>query len=130
VIERSGLLQPSGGSATYTEERCYITEILNTQRDPEVSLARCRVDAGVTTQLHSLATSERYIIESGMGSMELACEPWFTVTPGDCVLIPQGCAQRIKNTGTAPLVFLCICTPRFQADHYLNLENAASGDAD
>jgi mannose-6-phosphate isomerase-like protein (cupin superfamily) len=130
VIEQSGLFQPPSSTAIYTEERCYITEILNSQRDPEVSVARCQVEPGVTTQLHSLATAERYIIESGTGSMELACESWFPVTPGDCVLIPPDCAQRIKNTGATPLVFLCICSPRFQADHYINLETAASGDAD
>ncbi len=31
-------------------------------------------------------------------------------------------AQKIANTGTEELVFLCICTPRFELKNYLKLE--------
>ena len=41
----------------------------------------------------------------------------------DVVTIPAGQAQKITNTGTKSLVFLCICTPRFKQENYINLES-------
>ena len=38
-----------------------------------------------------------------------------------CEYFP-GAAQRITNTGTGDLVFLCICTPAFEPDCYEDLE--------
>ncbi|MEX0915760.1 MAG: cupin domain-containing protein, partial [Wenzhouxiangellaceae bacterium] len=40
------------------------------------------------------------------------------VMPGDVVIIAPGQPQRISNTGAADLVFLAICTPRFQPANY------------
>ncbi len=117
-----GLVEAAAGAPFYTEERCYITELLNTPRCAEVSLAHCRVEAGETTQLHSLEVAERYVVQSGSGLMQLDDEPGFEIRPGDCVLIPPGCAQRVKNTGSDDLEFLCVCTPRFEPRHYENLE--------
>jgi len=122
----AGLYRPASLLPFYTEERCHIVEYMNTPQCEEVSLAQCRVAPGVTTQLHSLAVAERYVVQQGEGRMELAGDgaqaQVFAVRAGDCVLIPAGCAQRIKNTGDDELVFLCICTPRFQPSHYLVLE--------
>jgi oxalate decarboxylase/phosphoglucose isomerase-like protein (cupin superfamily) len=44
------------------------------------------------------------------------------VEPGDVVLIPPMCRQRIANTGDADLVFLAICSPRFVPEAYASLE--------
>ena len=41
---------------------------------------------------------------------------------GDVVLIPAGKTQRIRNVGPDDLVFLCICTPRFEPRHYHDRE--------
>ena len=38
------------------------------------------------------------------------------------VRIPAGVRQRIRNTGPTDLVFLCICTPRFEQSAYRELE--------
>ena len=52
----------------FFEENCYITELLNTEADPDVSVARVRVLTGVTTQWHTLTgTTERYLILEGTG---------------------------------------------------------------
>ena len=56
----------------YTSEKCYITELSNTSDDPDVSIARARVEPGVTTRWHRLKnTSERYFVISGRGLVEI-----------------------------------------------------------
>ncbi|MEE4283466.1 MAG: cupin domain-containing protein [Pseudomonadales bacterium] len=106
----------------YTQERCYISEYMNTPEAAAVSLALCTVAPGVTTQLHSLTVEERYIIVQGRGVMELAESETFLVNVGDVVIIPAGVAQRIRNVLEEDLNFLCVCTPRFQPEHYRVLE--------
>ncbi len=110
----------------YTDERCYINEQLNDDNDPVMSIAQARVTPGVTTQWHKLRdTLERYVITSGEGLMEVGDLPPTLVKAGDVVVIPPMCRQRITNTGTADLIFLAICTPRFTADVYINAEGDA-----
>jgi hypothetical protein len=58
----------------YFSERLYASEYINDEVIPDFSLARCRVEPGVTTQLHSLSVDEWYVIESGEGQMELGSE--------------------------------------------------------
>lgn len=106
----------------YTRERCYIAELVNDDAWPEVSLARCRVEPGVTTELHALTVLEVYVIERGTGSMRVGDEAPFSVGPGDTVTIPKQSAQSITNTGADDLVFTCVCTPRFLQDCYTSLE--------
>lgn len=106
----------------FTDERCFITELVNEAAWPEFSLARCRVEPGVTTQRHSLSVHEFYVIEDGSGRMHLGESDGFEVGPGDVVTIPKDCAQRITNTGTTDLLFLCVCAPRFWQECYTSLE--------
>lgn len=105
-----------------TRERCFITEILNDAAEPRLSVARCRVAPGVTTELHSLDVDEWYLVEAGSGAMEVGGKPEFSVQPGDTVVIAREVSQRIRNTGDTDLVFRCICTPRFTPDTYRPLE--------
>ena len=107
----------------YTPERCFISEWFNTADSPAASLAQCRVEPGITTQLHALTVTERYIVTDGQGLMELDRGAPFEIKPGDTVTIPADCPQRVRNTGTQDLIFLCLCTPRFEPDQYINLEN-------
>ena len=102
----------------WTTERCFITELLNSPSHPEVSVARARVEPAVTTQLHSLSVAECYVIESGEGLMQVGSEAPFPVRAGAIVAIPPQVVQRIRNTGTSDLIFLCVCAPRFNADCY------------
>lgn len=107
----------------YFQEGCFIRELSNSADDPDCSIARARVEPGVTTRLHRLAgTVERYVILEGAGRVEVGEMPPADVGPGDVVLIPAGCEQRITNTGESDLVFLAICTPRFRPDAYEDVD--------
>ncbi|MGH8506725.1 MAG: cupin domain-containing protein [Stenotrophobium sp.] len=115
---------PDAESEYATDERCRILELLNTSDSVEVSVARARVAAGVTTRWHRLqGTAEHYVILEGSGRVEIANLPAATVKPGDVVSIPPLCPQRIANTGETDLVFLAICTPRFRPENYLDAED-------
>lgn len=106
-----------------TEERCAIVELSNVDHDPEVSIAQARVAPGVTTAWHRLRnTTERYVVLAGSGRVEVGDLPAAEVGPGDVVLIPPMCRQRIANTGAGDLLFLAICSPRFVPDAYESLE--------
>ena len=108
----------------YTAEKCFITELSNTPDDPEVSIARARVEPGVTTRWHRLkGITERYFIISGKGLIDIGELPPQEVTVGDVVLIPPMCSQRITNIGKDDLIFLAICSPRFTQDAYEDIEN-------
>ncbi len=108
----------------YTPENCYITELSNSADDPDVSIARARVEPGVRTRWHRLSsTAERYCILSGRGRVEVGKLAPQEVKPGDIVLIPPMCRQRITNVGEEELVFLAICTPRFSNDVYEDIED-------
>jgi len=104
-------------------ERCSIVELSNVPHDPAVSIAQARVAPGVTTAWHRLrGTAERYVVLAGRGRMEAGDLPAVEVGPGDVVLIPPMCRQRIANTGPDDLLFLAICSPRFVPDAYESLE--------
>jgi mannose-6-phosphate isomerase-like protein (cupin superfamily) len=105
-----------------TRERCYIRELLNDKAVPQTSLARTRVPPGVTTELHRLSVAEWYIIESGEGLMEIGAGRPFAVGPGDVVAISPQEPQRITNTGTGDLRFLCLCVPAFTPECYESLD--------
>jgi mannose-6-phosphate isomerase-like protein (cupin superfamily) len=111
------------GKETWTEERCFIAEIWNDSSDPGVSLARARVTPGGVTVKHVLSVDERYLIERGRGQVEIDGVET-DVGPGDVVLIPRGTTQRIRNLGSEDLVFLCVCTPRFELACYEDRERA------
>ena len=66
--------------------------------------------------------TERYVILSGAGRVEVGDHPAQHVTAEDVVLIPPGCRQRITNTGDDDLVFLAVCTPRFRLDAYDDID--------
>lgn len=106
----------------FTDERCHILESWNDPRDPDVAIARARVEPGVTTARHVLEVDERYLITHGTGTVEVEGLAPTQVAPGDVVVIPAGRAQRITNTGAADLVFYCVCTPRFQQIYYHDVD--------
>lgn len=111
----------------YTDERCRIVELHNREQDEACSIVRARVLPGVTTQLHSLQrTDERYVILEGEGLVHVGDAAPAQVRPLDVVTIAAGTPQRITNVGTADLVFLCVCTPRFRKETYVNLESDGS----
>ena len=109
----------------FTAELCHITELSNSPVDEALSVARARVEPGVTTRWHRLhGIAERYVIVSGHGVVEVGELPPQAVAPGDVVVIPAGCRQRIRNDGAHDLVFHALCTPRFRPEAYEDLEGA------
>lgn len=108
----------------YTPEQCHVLELSNVPDDPDCSIARARVEPGIVTRWHALAgTAERYVVLAGRGRAEIGDRPPREVGPGDVVLIPPGCRQRVANVGPANLVFLAICTPRFRPENYADLDS-------
>ncbi len=106
-----------------TDERCHIIELANDPDDEAISIARARVEPGVSTAWHKLqGVSERYLIISGEGRAEIGEMGAVDMKPGDVLRIPANRPQRITNTGTKDLIFYCICTPRFTASCYIDME--------
>ncbi|MFC1363555.1 MAG: cupin domain-containing protein, partial [gamma proteobacterium symbiont of Ctena orbiculata] len=101
----------------------FINELSNHDGDGDLSIARARVEPGVRTRLHRLNRStERYCIISGEGEVEIEGLPAQSVAAGDVVLIPPGSSQRISNRGNVDLIFIALCTPRFDPRDYVDLE--------
>lgn len=106
-----------------TEERCSISEWLNSEADGALSIARARVLPGETTRWHALdGIAERYLVLEGQGRVEVGDSLVEDVRPYDVVLIPPGMRQRIANTGGGDLVFLALCTPPFRQDAYRDVD--------
>lgn len=110
-------------------EGCHILEIANHPNDPDVSIARARVEPEQQTVWHKLdGVTERYLIVEGNGIVEIGEENPTPVGHGDVVIIPPGTRQRILNPGNSDLVFYAICSPRFTPDCYKQLEEAMNTD--
>jgi mannose-6-phosphate isomerase-like protein (cupin superfamily) len=120
---REKIRKPVEQDECLTDEGCWILELSNDAEDPAVSIARARVPPGQTTKWHKvIGIEERYVILQGSGRVELGNLAPAAVGPGEIVRIPAGDRQRITNTGTDDLMFLCICTPRFEQAYYRSLE--------
>ena len=104
-----------------TPERCFIYENwgLVSAGDKTVSIARARVETGVTTKAHHLdGIQEIYLITKGEGRVQIGSQKPTDVAEGDTIVIPSGTSQKITNTGKTDLIFYCICTPAFIQDRY------------
>ena len=125
---RAEIRRGQGFAEVKSNEGCYILEVSNDPGDEEVSIARARVEPGVTTRWHRLRqAAERYVIVSGKGLVEIRGVAPAGVESGDVVRIPPGAAQRITNTGEGDLLFYCVCSPRFRAEDYEDLEVSCNG---
>lgn len=123
VLSRSGITSANPAAEFFTDERCHIL-VTDAVDDDTVSIARARVEPGVTTAWHSLTgVDERYVLIAGEGVVEVGEDAPTRVGAGDVVAIPAGVRQRITNGGSADLLFLCICTPPFTPDCYVDLED-------
>jgi mannose-6-phosphate isomerase-like protein (cupin superfamily) len=126
-VKKAGRESDCAGSAIPDEiyfepEGCWIAELWNTPDDEAVSIARARVEPGVTTQWHQLRRIvERYLLLDGEGRVEVGDAPPRSVRAGDVVVIPPDTRQRICNIGAGDLIFLAVCTPRFRAEAYESL---------
>jgi mannose-6-phosphate isomerase-like protein (cupin superfamily) len=122
-MEKSLFVKRDDVGEFFTTERCFITELLNSNDDPDLSIALARVEKGVTTQWHYLdGIIERYLIIEGKGLVETGDGLKQIVAQGDMVLIPSRVRQRITNCGTGDLLFYCVCTPGFTTLRYKEAE--------
>lgn len=95
-----------------------LRELLHPDKQPielRYSLAHAIVPVGQTSIPHSLKTSEVYYILSGTGEMHRDNETQ-VLEPGDAVYIPPNAKQFIRNSGTEPLVFICIVDPAWRKE--------------
>ncbi len=108
----------------YFEEGCWIEESWNRPEDTACSIALARVPVGGRTRWHRLRdVTERYVILSGAGLVEVGEEPATPVGEGDVVIIPPEVRQRITNTGQVELEFYAVCTPRFTPECYRDIDD-------
>ncbi len=107
----------------FFKEGCHIIEVSNSEQDPALSIARARLEPGKTTAWHRLnGCQERYVILAGSGIVEVGDHESQQVSTGDVVFIPAGMRQRIYNDQTSDLLFLALCTPRFEPRYYEAVE--------
>lgn len=95
-----------------------LRELLHPDKQPldlRYSLAHATLAPGKTSTPHSLKTSEVYYILAGTGEMSIA-EARQQVEPGDAVYIPPQAVQFIRNSGSEPLVFICIVDPAWRQE--------------
>ncbi len=119
ILRRPLVHSPCATDEQRIPEGCLILEVWNRPQDPALSVARARVEGGLTTRWHRLRdTVERYLILEGTGIVEVEGLGARRVKSGDLVYIPAGAAQRIHNDGGGDLVFLALCTPRFRPEIY------------
>ncbi len=117
------VLHPDESSEFFVYEGCFVVELLNSALDPDVSIARARLEPGGATHLHRLhGITERYLILEGEGMVEVNDRAPEKVGVGDVVMIAAMHNQRIVNTGDKDLIFLAICTPRFEQSAYEDTE--------
>jgi len=124
ISELRKFITHNPGQAEYFfQEGCFITELLNSEDSPILSVARARVEPGETTRWHRLeGIFERYLIVNGTGLVEVGDAPPKEVSVDDQVVIPPGVGQRITNIGEGDLIFLAICSPRFVPGAYRDIE--------
>jgi len=102
----------------YFKEGCFIEEWHNNSLDEDCSIAHVRLEVSKTTKLHALKnTVERYAILKGIALVTISDKSW-EITVGDVVTIQADEPQKIQNLGNTDLLFLAICTPRFNVDNY------------
>ena len=109
----------------FTPEGCFIYQNwgLASEGDKKVSIARARVEPGVTTKVHHLkGIQEIYLITNGIGKVQIGTLEPEKVTEGDVIIIPPNASQLIANIGKTDLIFYCVCTPAFTQDRYVDEE--------
>lgn len=103
----------------FFREGCFINELSNSEADEALSLARVRVRPGECTRWHRLDDrAERYLMLQGRGEVEIGELAPAGVSAWDVVVIPPGTRQRIRNIGPDDLIFVALCTPRFDEAYY------------
>lgn len=83
--------------------------------DLRYSFAHAEIPAGFLSKWHTIDYSEVYYILEGTGKMYIDDEV-SPVSSGSCIYIPPKARQRLENTGSTPVKFLCIVDPAWCPD--------------
>lgn len=125
------ICRPSARDEFLSSENVRILESWNVESDPDLSIARARLEPGQCTEVHCLdGITERYLIVEGSAQVKVGSIPAAMVGPGDVVFVPPGVTQCISNTGDGDLVFYCLCTPAFRASRYRRVTSPPTGPGD
>jgi len=95
-----------------------LRELFNPRKDKielGYSFAVAVIAPGRSSLLHRLKTSEVYYFLAGRGEMQVGGDV-NRVRPGQVVYVPPGGVQKVKNTGTENLMFICIVEPAWRAE--------------
>ena len=79
------------------------------------SLAHGIIDPGRRSKWHRLVSSEVYYFLAGAGQFAIDAETC-PIEAGCVVYVPPGAKQRVVNTGSAPLEFLCLVDPAWRVE--------------
>ena len=99
-------------------DKTQLREILNPLKDNvniRYSLAQAVVKPGDITLAHRLKSSEVYYILEGEGEMYIDNEIE-KVASGQAIYIPPNSIQKIKNTASTDLIFICIVDPAWRPE--------------
>ena len=83
--------------------------------DLRYSFAHAEIAPNVITKWHTLEYSEVYYILEGNALMYVDKET-SPISSGCCVYIPPKARQRIENTGSTPVKFMCIVDPAWRPE--------------
>jgi mannose-6-phosphate isomerase-like protein (cupin superfamily) len=90
-----------------------VREIARPPATRNQSLAQAVVEPGGETVAHlHRRTEEIYLFVSGSGRMRLGDE-LLPVEAGGAIVIAPGTPHQLWNTGDAPLVLFCCCSPPY-----------------
>jgi mannose-6-phosphate isomerase-like protein (cupin superfamily) len=95
-----------------------LRELLNPLKEDiciRYSLAHTRLKPGQKSLAHRLKSSEVYYIIQGRGEIYIGDQKE-NVSAGQALYIPPDAVQKIKNTGTVDLTFLCIVDPAWKPE--------------
>ena len=101
-----------------------LRELFNPNTDDlhlHYSLAYALVKPGEITYRHKLTSAEVYYILEGEGEMYIDNEKERVIS-GQAIYIPANSLQKIKNTGSVDLRFLCIVEPAWRAEDEIIVE--------
>ena len=91
------------------------------------SLAEARLKPGQSTQEHfHTKTEEIYYITRGTGLMKIG-EELRRVRVGDAIAIPAGLRHKISNEGDEELRLLCCCSPAYEHDDTMIIDDERGG---
>ena len=78
-------------------------------------------------EIYNVTNGERFttyaiLAEDNSGIISVNGAAAHKADPGDIIIIPPMCRQRIINIGSEDLIFLAICSPRFKDTAYEDIE--------